>query len=171
MHVNPAAPIEIILTLTACAAAAFWWRGLRRLRGEWRLHPLWAVLGAGLLMLVIPPLAAWTLSSLWLQGAGSLAAMVAGSATLACVYGLLALLPPRSRLQVSPRTASRAQSGCFALALMLLATSAFLRWRAPDILNPWLDTLLLVGASMSLLLAVSARARAWLSRLWVASAH
>ena len=31
MHANPNAPIEIILTLAAFGAAAFWWWSLRRL--------------------------------------------------------------------------------------------------------------------------------------------
>jgi len=171
MHANPNAPIEIILTLAAFGAAAFWWWGLRRLRQERRFYPVWALVCGGLLMLAIPPLAAWTLSSLWLHGPGALAAKASGLALAASAFGLQAVLPRPSRLQASPRTASRALSGCFALMFTLLATSAFLRWLAPDMLNPWLGALLLVGASVSLLLALSTRTRAWLWGLWNPSAH
>ena len=171
MHANPSAPIEIILTFAAFGAAAFWWWGLRRLRQERRFYPVWALVCGGLLMLAIPPLAAWTLSSLWLHGPGAQAANASALALAASVFGLQAVLPRPSRLQLSPRATSRAQSGFWALMCTLLATSAFLRWLAPDILNPWLAALLLVGASVTWLLALSTRARAWLWGLWNASAH
>jgi hypothetical protein len=168
MHANPNAPIKVILTLAAFGAAAFWWWSLRRLRQERRFYPVWAL---GLLMLAIPPLAAWTLSSLWLHGPGAQASNASVLALAASVFGLQAVLPRPSRLQLSSRVASRAQSGFWALMYTLSAILAFLRWLAPDILNPWLGALLLVGASVSLLLALSTRARAWLWGLWNPSAH
>ena len=171
MHANPNAPIEVILTLAAFGAAAFWCWGLRRLRQERRFYPVWALVCGGLLMLAIPPLAAWTLSSLWLHGARAQASTASVLALAASVFGLQAVLPRPSRLQRSSRTASRAQSGFWALMYTLLAILAFLRWLAPDTLNPWLGALLLVGASVTWLLALSTRARAWLWGLWNPSAH
>ena len=173
MHANPNAPIEIILTLVAFGAAAFWWWGLRKLRQERRFYPVWALVCGGLLMLAIPPLAAWTLSSLWLHGSSgpSQALSIALFTLFAVWFALLTVLPHPSRLQPSPRAASRAQSGFLALMYTLLAILAFLRWLIQDTLNPWLGALLLVGASVTLLLALSTRARAWLWGLWNPSAH
>lgn len=53
----------------------------------------------------------------------------------------------------------------------LWAMLAFLRWLTHDTLSPWLGVPLLVGAAVLLLLALSARARAWLLGLWNPSAH
>ena len=171
MHATPNAPIEIILTLTACAAAAFWWWGLRKLRHESSDHAIWTLAVGGLLMLLIPPLAAWTLSSLWL-GPSAQAPNVAAFALVACVYGLQALLPPRrSRLQAASGTPARVSSGYIALAFAFLLVSAALRWLNRDTLGPWLGAVLLVAAGASLLLAFSTRGRVWLAGLWNPSAH
>ncbi|MCK9367780.1 MAG: hypothetical protein M0P72_11605 [Metallibacterium scheffleri] len=169
MQATPNAPIEIILTLTACAAAAFWWWGLRKLRHEPSDHAIWTLAVGGLLMLLIPPLAAWTLFSLWLEGPQ--APNVAAFALVACVYGLLTLLPPRSRLQAASGTPARVSSGYTALAFAFLLVSAALRWLTRDTLGPWLGAVLLVAAGASLLLAFSTRGRIWLSGLWNPSAH
>jgi hypothetical protein len=167
---NPNAPIQIILTLTACAAAAFWWWGLRKLRHESSDHAIWTLAVGCLLMLLIPPLAAWTLSSLWLwhEGLNAQAPQVAAFALAVCVYGLLALLPPRSRLQT---TSTRVSSGYSALAFAFLLASAALRWLTRDSPGPWLGAVLLVAAGVSLLLAHSTRARVWLAGLWNPPAH
>ena len=170
---NPNAPIQIILTLTACAAAAFWWWGLRKLRHESSDHAIWTLVVGGLLMLLIPPLAAWTLSSLWLwhEGLNAQAPQVAAFALFACWYGLLSLLPPRSRLQATSGTPARVSSGYIALMFAFLLVSAALRWLTRDTLGPWLDAVLFVAAAESLLLATGTRARVWLAGLWNPSAH
>ena len=170
MQATPNAPIEIILTLTACAAAAFWWWGLRKLRHESSDHAIWTLAVGGLLMLLIPPLAAWTLSSLWL-GPSAQAPNVAAFALVACVYGLLTLLPPRSRLQAASGTPARVSSGYTALAFAFLLVSAALRWLTRGTLGSGLGAVLPVAAGASLLLALSTRGRIWLSGLWNPSAH
>ena len=171
MHANPNAPIEIILTLAAFGAAAFWWWGLRRLRQERRFYPVWALVCGGLLMLAIPPLAAWTLSSLWLEGLGGQASNTLVLALAAACFALLAMLPRPPRLQTSPRAPARMSMGYLALMYAILLVSASARWPGHDRFGPWLGTVLLVAAGVSLLLACSVRARARLSRLWNPSAH
>jgi len=170
MQATPHAPIEIILTLTACAATAFWWRGLRKLRHESSDHAIWTLVVGGLLMLLIPPLAAWTLSGWWMEGRSAQAPQVAAFALFACMYGLQALLPPRSRLQATSGTPARMSSGYMALAFAFLLVSAALRWLTRDTPGPWLGAVLLVAAGVSLLLA-STRARVRLAGLWNPSAH
>ncbi|MHB8568838.1 MAG: hypothetical protein ACYC97_01385 [Metallibacterium sp.] len=163
---RPDAAVEIILTVVAVGAVAFWWGGLRKLRHEWSDHAIGALVGGGLLMLLIPPLAAWTLSGLWLEGPSAQAPRVAAFALTTSMFGLLALLPPRSRLQAASGTPARVSMGYLALAYAILLVSASLRWLTHDTLGPWLGAGLQLAAGVSMLLAFSTRARAWVSRRW-----
>lgn len=103
MHANPNAPIEIILTLAAFGAAAFWWWSLRRLRQESSDHPVWELACGALLMLAIPPLAAWALLSLWLDGPGGQTSQAALFTLAAAVLGLQTVLPPLVCSHCHPR--------------------------------------------------------------------